>query len=359
MSPENRHILTPGPVHVPDLVFDAMRKPVIHQRSAPFLRFFSELQEGLRYLFQTEGPVFVLPATGSMAVEMTMRSLFQEGQVVAIQSNGKFSDRWLHYGTSLGLQILPLKSTWGESLTLENIQDTLKALPELSGMVLTHCETSTGAQIDLEEMAFAIRQARPDLIIIVDAMSTVGVVPLYTDDWELDAVISSSPKGIFCPAGVAFVAMRSQTTLLLDTPPTEDALHLGHYWRYLSMGSFPFTPPTQMLYGIAAALAYIQEVGLPARWNHSHQLSQYFKREVQALGGKLLGDANSDVLTAFSFGEEEDQDELRAQLYERGYELAGGQGKLAGEILRVGHFGWVDMQQLEGLIATLKDLRNA
>jgi len=355
MNPESRHILTPGPVHVPDFIFDAMRKPVIHQRSAAFIRFFAELQEGLRYLFQTEGPVFVLPSTGSMAVEMTMRSLFKEKQIVAIQSNGKFSNRWLKYGSSLGLQILPLKSTWGGTLSLKNIQDSLEALPDLSGIVLTHCETSTGAQIDLEEIAFAIRQVRPDLVIIVDAMSTVGTIPLYTDDWELDAVISSSPKGIFCPAGVAFVAMRSQTTLLLDTPPTDDALHLGHYWRYLSMGSFPFTPPTQLLFGIAEALKYIQEVGLPARWNLSHQLSQYCKREIQALGGTLFGDANSDVLTAFSFGEGE-QDALRSKLLERGYELAGGQGKLADEIMRVGHFGWVNPEQLQGLIAALKDI---
>lgn len=357
MSPESPTILTPGPVAVPDFILEAIGQPVIHQRSPAFLEFFSELQKGLRYLFQTEGPVIVLPATGSMAVEMTIRSLFPPGTKVAIQSNGKFSERWSNYATYSGIKATPLMLPWGENLDLETLTTVLETFPDLDGIVLTHCETSTGVQIDLEEMVFAARQIRPDLLIVVDAMSTVGVTPLYMDAWDLDAVICSSQKGLFNPSGVSFIALSPRVLFQLDTPKVDDAMHLGHYWRYLAQGSFPFTPPTQLLYGVLEALEKIRELGLPQRWNNSHRMSQYLKKAVVELGGKLFGEANSDVLTALSIGEG-DQDEIRASLLERGFEVAGGQGALKGKMMRVGHFGWIGMEEMQGLVGVLGEIIN-
>ncbi len=355
MSPESPTILTPGPVGVPDFILDAIGQPVIHQRSPAFIEFFAELQKGLRYLFQTEGPVVVLPSTGSMAVEMTMRSLFPPGSQVAIQSNGKFSDRWLQYGEYSGIKTTPLRLPWGENLDLQTLVTVLKSFPNLDGIVLTHCETSTGVQIDLEEMAFAARQIRPDLLIVVDAMSTVGVTPLYMDAWGLDAVVCSSQKGLFNPSGVSFIGLSLRVLFQMDTPKVDDALHLGHYWRYLSQGSFPFTPPTQLLYGVHEALEKIKELGLPQRWNNSHQMSQFLKKAVVEMGGKLFGVANSDVLTAFSFGGG-DQDEIRKALLARGFEVAGGQGEFKGKMMRVGHFGWIGMEEMEGFVGALRDV---
>ena len=353
MSPETSTILTPGPVAVPDFVLQAIAHPVIHQRSPAFLEFFSELQAGLRYLFQTEGPVVVLPATGSMAVEMTMRSLFNQGQTIAVQANGKFSDRWLDYANYSGIQAVPMRLPWGENLDVDTLVSVIENFPGLDGLVLTHCETSTGVQIDLEEMAFAARQVKPDITIVVDAMSTVGVSPLYMDAWDLDAVVCSSQKGLFNPSGVSFVALSPRVLFQMDSPRADDAMHLGHYWKYLAQGSFPFTPPTQLLYGVLEALERIRQDGLPVRWNLSHEMSRYCKASIQEMGGQLFGDANSDVLTAFSFGEG-DQDEIRGELLKRGFELAGGQGALKGKIMRAGHFGWLGMDEMRGFVEALR-----
>lgn len=355
MSPESPIILTPGPVTVPDFVLQAIGQPVVHQRSKAFIEFFSELQAGLRYLFQTEGPVIVLPATGTMAVEMTMKSLFPTGSNIAVQANGKFGDRWLQFANYSGIKAVPIRLPWGENLDKDTITSVLEAFPDLDGIVLTHCETSTGIQIDLEEIVFAIRQVRPDMSIVVDAMSTVGVTPLYMDAWDVDAVICSSQKGLFNPSGVSFVALSMRVLFQMEIPNADDAYHLGHYWRFLSQGSFPFTPPTQLLYGVLEALEKIKEIGLPARWNLSHQMSQYFKTAITELGGRLYGVGNSDVLTAFSFGEV-DHDKIRAELLAWGYELAGGQGFLKGKIMRASHFGWIGMEEITGLVSTMKEV---
>ncbi len=355
MPPKSPTILTPGPVGVPDFILHAICQPVVHQRSPAFKKFFSKLQRGLRYLFQTEGPVVVLPATGSMAVEVTMRSLFTTGSQVAIQSNGKFSDRWSLYASYSGIRVIPMQLPWGENLDIQTFDEVLKSFPNLDGIVLTHCETSTGVQIDLEEMAFAARQVRPDLLIVVDAMSTAGIVPLYTDAWDLDAVVCSSQKGLFNPSGVSFITLSPRVLFQMDLPEAEDAIHLGHYWRCLSQGNFPFTPPTQLLYGVDAALEKIQELGLPQRWNNSHHMSQFFKKAIVEMGGSLFGHANSDVLSAFTLGDS-NQDEIRVALLERGFEVAGGQGMLKRKILRVGHFGWVGMEEMQELVDTLGEI---
>lgn len=349
-------IMTPGPVAVPDFIFEAMRKPVIHQRSAAFIDFFRDFQTGLKYLFQTEAPVLAFPGTGTLAMEMTMHSLLPMGGLVAIASHGKFSERWVDFGKSMGLEVLPVQQTWGDAMTVDENLDLLLQLPQLQALVLTHCETSTGALTDLEEVAFACRQRRPDVLLLVDAMSTIGVLPYYHDAWQIDATVCSSQKGLFNPSGTAFVALSERAIAQLAIPPADDAFHLGQYWKYLFQGSFPFTPPTQLFYGIEKALVEIKSQGLPFRWNRSHQMSQRFKKGLRELGGSLFGKSNSDAVTAFSLGQG-DQDELRDELLNMGFELAGGQGPLKGKIMRVGHFGWTEAEVVDQLLDAISNLK--
>lgn len=355
--PDTPTILTPGPVYVPPFILEAISQPVIHQRSPAFEAFFKDLNEGLGYFFQTENPVLSLPGTGTFAVEATMRSLFRPGEQVAIQANGKFSERWLDYGAAIGLQVVPMRLPWGQSLEPNLARALLQSYPGLRGMVLTHCETSTGVQIDLEEVAHATKELRPDLLLVCDAMSTVGAIPYYHDDWKIDASISSAQKGLFNLAGTAFVALSPLALASLDMPRAADAMHLGHYWRYLAQGSFPFTPPTQLLYGVKRALDHLQEVGLPGRWNLAHQLSRRFKQGLADMGGEIFGEGGCDSLTAFSLGNG-DQDALRAEILARGFELAGGQGPLKGKVMRAGHFGWLGRDSVEDLLAVISTMKS-
>jgi aspartate aminotransferase-like enzyme len=345
--------LNPGPVMVPGYVMDAIAQPVVHQRTAAFEAFFETFQGDLQYVFQTTSPVIAMPGTGTFGVEAAMFSFFQAGDQVAIPAMGKFSQRWAAFGMALGLDVLPIGVGWGHSFTVAHTQAILAENPNLKGWVLTHVETSTGVAIDLEEIAATIKQAAPQQLIVVDAICSVGIQALYTDDWQLDVVVAASQKGFLNPAGTVYVAVGPQAAAGLLYPESADYRHLGHYYRYLMHGAYPFTPPLQMFYGVHAALQRMRAETMPSVWNRTHAMSRYFKAAAQALGGTLFGDGSADALTVLSFGRG-GHDRLReALVLGYGIETAGGQDQLEDLIIRVGHFGPVGLPEMEACIAGL------
>lgn len=350
----NPLILTPGPVSPPSFVMEAIAQTVIHQRSDAFVEFFTDLQKDLGYLFQTQYPVLSFPGTGTHAVEMALFSCFSEGDRVLVLDNGKFSHRWEVFARSW-LDVVSLSSEWGQQIGMERLKKRLKEEKTgFKGVVITHCETSTGVEEDLEEMALMVRELAPGALVVVDAVSSLGALPLYIDAWGLDVVAGASQKGLMNPAGIGFVSLSPQAQARMSNSKGGAAFHLQPYLEYLKDGSYPYTPPTQMLYGIKAAAAAIRSEGLPRRWNRVHSLSQYFKKGVIELGGKLFGEANSDALTVFELPGRECESIKTALMQEHFIEIAGGQGHLNGKILRVGHFGPIVMNDIQSCLSALQ-----
>lgn len=348
--------LAPGPVMVPERIMRAVARPVIHQRTAAFYEFFAGFQDNLRYLFQTEYPVLAMAGSGTMGMEVAIRSLFEPGDKVAIPAMGKFSQRWAGFAIQQGLEVIPLGVAWGHTITVDNVRFILDEHPDLKGWVLTHCETSTGVAIDLEEIVSTIRAGSGDPLILADTVSTVGIQPFYMDDWGLDVAVAASQKSLYNPTGTVYVAVSPRASYRFTPFEAEDALHLGHYWDSLRKGTYPFTPPVQLFYGADAALKEIRSKGLPQVWNDIHARSQLFKAGLRQMGVTLYGEGSADALTAFSFGKM-DHDELRGRLYEEhGIEVAGGQGHLAGLMMRVGHFGEVSLEDMERCLAAIRQI---
>lgn len=347
-------ILNPGPVAVPQYVIEAIGQPVVHQRSSAFGEMFNRLQGDLQYVFQTEHLVMAMPGTGTFGVESAIFSLFKPGDQVAIPAMGKFSQRWVAFAIQLGLDVVPLGVTWGHAFTLNYVQQVLEEYPKLKGWVLTHVETSTGVAIDLEEIAFAIRQAAPNQLIVVDAICTVGIQPLYMDAWGLDVVVAASQKGFLNPTGTVFVAVSPLAAHALQFPEAADYRDLGHYFRYLMQGAYPFTPPTQLFYGVQAALARIREETLPVLWNRTHAMSRYFKKAIVEMGGAIFGEGNADALTVVSFGRQSHDRIREALVLRHGIETADGQDQLQDLVIRVGHFGPVTLADMEACIAAFQ-----
>ncbi len=355
--PKNHPILlNPGPVSVPQFVLEAISRPVIHQRTAAFDSFFAQFQTDLQYVFQTQSPVIAMPGTGTFGVESAMFSFFKAGDKVAIPAMGKFSERWVAFGMSLGLDVIPMGVAWGHTFAVEHAMSVLESYPDLKGWVLTHVETSTGVAIDLEEIAFAIKSTAPHQLLVVDAICSVGIQAIYTDAWQLDVVVAASQKGFQNPAGTVYVSVGSQAAAQLDQPASADYRHLGHYLRYLRDGAYPFTPPVQMFYGVQAALARMRAETMPVVWNRTHALSRYFKGEAQGLGAHIYGEGNADALTVVSFGRCS-HDRIREQLVTlHGIETAGGQDQLEDLAIRVGHFGPVTFEDMAACIDGLKSI---
>jgi aspartate aminotransferase-like enzyme len=356
MVADRRLFMVPGPVEPPRFVMEAVLKPVVHQRSTEFRSFFSELQEDLKYVFQTSNPVICLLGSGTFAVELAMRSLFSTGDEVAIPAMGKFSERWAGTALEMGLNAVPMGITWGHGLSVQHVEYVLEEYPNLKGWVLTHCETSTGVSIDLEGIAAIIREKAPHQLIVVDAVSTLAVQPLYSDSWNLDVVVAASQKGLLNPAGTSFMSLSPRARLAMQPAESESYLDLSRYLQFLEDSDYPFTPPTQLFYGIHAALKSIRSQGLPAVWNHTHQLSRVCKSRIPTMGADLFGLSNSDALTVFSLGRL-DHSMVRSRLLnEYGIELAGGQGRMADLIIRIGHFGAHGLPELNRALDALEKL---
>jgi NAD-reducing hydrogenase large subunit len=349
-------LLTPGPVRVAPAIWKAISQTALHQRHPEFETFFKSLQTGLQYLFQTTGPVLAMPGSGTTAMEMTMRSLFGPGDKVVIQKNGRFSGRWAEYGRAIGLEVVPLEAKWGQTITVEQVRETMTAHRDISGWVLTHVETSTGMAIDLEEIAFEIREKHPDQVIVVDAICSAGIQAFYLDDWGIDAAVAASQKGLGNPAGTCFVALRLQAVWLLTSRDSSDGLRLGAFMEQLEKGSYPFTPPVNLFFGIERALRDLQEETLAGRWNAIQQLSKGFQKWVIGRGGDVAGPLSGFGVTAFWFEGRDHSEILKRLKTEFNIVLAGGQGHLKGKILRVGHFGDVGVGEMKRLKLALEKI---
>ncbi len=330
--------LAPGPVPVPAFVQKALQGPIIHHRGPAFASVMDSLQDGLRYLFQTEGATGIMIGSGTYGVEAGMYSLFRPGEKILVVNNGKFSERWAEYADVLGLEASTLRCTWGEVPSPDQVLEAATNGEGVTGVVLTHCETSTGALLDLEETIALLRTVLPEVCILVDAITTVGAVPFYFDAWRVDAAVVASHKALMNPAGIIAWAMSERAVARLRSTRSGDFANWYNYWEQGRLKSFPFTPPIQGIYGVQAALEHFRALGLPHIWSEVHRCSRQMKHGIQKIGGTVVGNSPSDSLTAFSWPEAQ-LHELREKLMEGGYELAGGQGAWQNKILRMSHMG--------------------
>ncbi|MEZ4685232.1 MAG: alanine--glyoxylate aminotransferase family protein [Bacteroidia bacterium] len=329
-------LLTPGPVPLPGYVHEAMARPIIPHRAPGFEAFYREILSGLKYLFQCrEGAVCTMACSGTGAVEAAMYSLFGKGDKIAILSNGKFSERWNQYGKSLGCEICSLELDWGKVAGA----DALCELAEgCKGIVLTHCETSTGACLDLEEVAIALRRAYPEILIVVDGITTIGAQAFYFDDWEIDLAVVASQKALMAPAGLCAFAVSRRAEKVMQDRSRSEYLFLGNYLQAASKNTYPFTPPLVQLYALDAVLQNLLEASLPQWWNRSRIASAEFRARLLAHGGTLFPERSSDSLSVFQLPGA-DHGKLRQMWASDGYILAGGQEKLTGKVLRISHMG--------------------
>lgn len=346
-------LLTPGPVAVPNFVLEAISQPVIPHRSEKFETFYHELLEYVKYLFQTEANVCTMISSGTGGVEAAMYSLFRPGDEVLILSMGKFSARWVDYGALLGLNVKVIEAEWGKNISKEQILQVIDSSPAMKGVVLTHCETSSGVLLDLEEISYSIKKTHPDILLLVDAITTAGVMPFYLDAWAIDCAVTASQKALMNPAGIVCFALSQYGRSQLQESHSSDYRNLYNYIDFAEKNNYPYTPPVQILYGLHAALKHIKGEGLPARWNKAQTLAQYFRRGLDEIGGKVFSESPAHSLTAFTL-ESRDLNLTKKYLEAEGILLSGGQAHLKGKILRISHMGETEVSHMQSVLSVLK-----
>lgn len=352
-------LMTPGPAPVHPAAVAAAVEPLPHHRGPAFKPRFDAVQAGLKAAFRTEGPVSLLAASGTGAVEAALVNLFAKGDRVLVIAAGKFGQRWAQIAEAYGLRVKTLKLDPGEPFDAEAAAEAVASWRPVTGMVITASETSTGSAIDVQAVAAAARRVEPDVAIVVDAITGIGALPIDTDGWELDAVCGGSQKAFMVPPGLGFVACspRGWERVREERKKPRFYFDLRKYHASAEKGQTPFTPATGLILELQAALEAMERAGgIAALEQNAQTLAAATRAAAAALGLQLLSpDCPSPAVTAIRSPAAGRAPEIVAAMRDRfGVQIAGGQDELKPDIFRIGHLGYIDQQDLLGTLATLE-----
>ncbi len=352
---EKRYLMTPGPTPAPPEVLAAIAQPVLHHRGPDYKKLYSECLGRLREVFRTGEEVLLFGGSGTGAMESAVANLCSPGERVLVVSAGYFGERWASLAKAFGADVDHLRYAWGEVPTVEDTAARLHER-EATTVFLTHSETSTGVVIDLQPFAAAASGA--GALSVVDAISSLGAVPLETDAWGIDVVASGAQKALMTPPGLA---MTSASRAAWEKSATSASPRYYWDWERTRKGQStldaPVTPPVSLVAGLNVALGMLLEEGLEAAFERHLRLGRACREGLKAMGLELSSpdEDSSAVVTAARAPEGIDSDELVLLLRDRhGVTLAPGQGELKGKIFRIGHIGYYDVFDITTALAAVE-----
>jgi aspartate aminotransferase-like enzyme len=322
--PQKRYLLTPGPTPVPPEVLAALAEPVIHHRSPDFKAVFDEMHGRLRQVFRTENDVLVFTASGTGAFESAFANLLSPGEKALVVSHGEFGSRWQKLGAAFGCEVVPLTYDWGQTPRAEDVSRLL---------------AESGAGI-----AFIV--------------SSLGAVPLETDAWGIDVVVTGSQKALMTPPGLAFASVSARAWA-----KAEQATLPRFYWDWArartaqEKGSTPFTPATSTVVALNEALELMLAEGLEHVFARHIALGRACRAGAKAMGLELYSpdDDSAAVLTGILTPPGIDAVELRLALRDRhGITIAGGHGEITDRLFRIGHIGYVDVFDITTVLGAIE-----
>jgi alanine-glyoxylate transaminase/serine-glyoxylate transaminase/serine-pyruvate transaminase len=342
-----RHFLQiPGPSNVPDRVLRAMGRPTIDHRGPEFAQLMGEIAGGLRSVFATKGPVIVYPSSGTGAWEAALVNTLRPGDKVLMFETGQFATLWKKMADRLGLAVDYVPGDWRHGVDPAVVEAKLREDRgrAIRAVAIVHNETSTGVTSRVPLVRQAIDRAGHDALLLVDTISSLASIEYQHDAWGVDVTVSCSQKGLMLPPGLGFNAV-SEKALAAST----NGGMPRSYWDWEEMvknnvnGFFPYTPSTNLLYGLRESLAMLREEGLPNVFARHARLAEATRRAVRAWGLEILcavPEEHSNVLTAVMMPGGRGADAFRATVLSRfDMSLGTGLGKVADKIFRIGHLG--------------------
>ena len=351
---EKRHLLTPGPTPVPPEVLAAISQPVVHHRGPDFKPVYERTLVRLRDVFRTERDVLLFGAAGTGAMESAVANLCSPGERVLVVSAGHFGERWQAIASAYGAELETLEYEWGEVPAADDVAARLTELGGAKAVFLTHSETSTGVVCDLQAIAGAVNEH--GAISVVDAVSSLGAVPLETDAWRLDVVLSGSQKALMTPPGLAMASVSERAWAARGDSPR---FYFDWERTRKAQASLdaPFTPPVSLVAGLDVALRLLLDAGLEATFERHVRLGRACREGAKAMGLELFSpdEDRSAVVTAIRAPDGIDATELVRDLRDRfGITIANGQGVLKGKIFRIGHIGYFDVFDITTALAAVE-----
>jgi serine---pyruvate transaminase len=354
--PEKRYLMTPGPTPVPPEVLAALAQPVIHHRERDFRDIYERCLARLRTVYRTEYDVLMFTTSGTGAFESAVANLTSPGDRQLVLSAGNFGERWAGMAKAFGADLVHARLEWGETPEPDDLRSALADAGDVKVVYLTHSETSTGVVCDVQALAAVAKEA--GALVVVDAVSSLGAVPLESDLWGIDVVVSGSQKALMCPPGLAFASV---STAALAAAEGAGAPRYVMDWERTRKGQAkldaPFTPAVPLVRALDVALGLLLDEGLEAAFDRHARLGRACREGAKAMGLELFSpdEERSAVVTAIRAPDGVDSTEVVKGLRDRfGMTIANGQGDLKGKIFRIGHIGWFDIFDITSALAAVE-----
>ena len=358
-----KHFLQiPGPTNVPDSVLRSISNPTIDHRGPEFSEMTLEILEGIKKIVKGEECIpIIFPSSGTGAWEAALVNILSEGDKVLMYDTGHFSSLWKNMAEKLGFDVVYIQSDWRTGVDINKIIETLEEDKDqkIKAVCMVHNETSTGVTSKIPSTIKNIKSLNHPAIIMVDTISSLGSIDYYHDEWMVDVTVAGSQKGLMLPPGIAFNFV-SKKAIEIATKNN----YRRSYWDWGEMvktnlsGFFPYTPSTNILFGLKEALRLIENEGLDNIFQRHERHANATREAVKSWGIELLPineDEHSNSLTSLLFEENINADNLRKIILEKfNTSLGTGLGRWSGRIIRIGHLGDFNDPMLLGTLSAVE-----
>ena len=345
-------LLTPGPVPANSSILAALSEPMIHHRTQAFVEQLKQAQNLLQKFFQTKQPVLILNATGTGAMSAALLNTLSPGDSVLSVSAGRFGERWTEMAESYQLNAIPVSAPWGTTINIEAVKKELQKNTNIKAVLSQACETSTGVLHPVKELAEVCQQHQ--VLFILDAISALGAVDIQMDKWGIDVLIGGSQKSFGLPAGMSFISLSEKAWYFnKESKMPVFYLDLKKELTAQAKGQTAFSSNVAFVRALAKALTPIEQQGLQFFIQRSQRLSQITLEFCNKINLQIYAEKPSPSVTSIALPSHIDGAKLKKQI-ETQYNVVvgGGQGKLQGKIIRIGHLGNISIEDLkQGLTA--------
>jgi aspartate aminotransferase-like enzyme len=351
-------LMTPGPAPVPEDVLLELARPVIHHRSAEAKEVIKEVASGLKTVFQTRNDVMILTASGTGAMEAAAVNTVPRGGKALVLNAGWFAARWGNICKAYGINAVMLDTEWGQAVDPGRVAEALRQHPDTVCVMGTLSETSTGTGHPIEAIGRIV--AETPAVFAVDGISGVGAMECRADAWGIDLLCAGSQKALMLPPGLAFVSVSPKAWAQIDSFDAPSFyFNLKSARKKMAEFDTPFTPAHTLILALRTSLRRILDEGIENVWRRHRVMSDACQAGLQALGLELFSARPAEGLTAFRVPDGLKDADIRNMLVERfGITTIGGQDKLKGKIIRVGHMGYFDELDVVAGLAALEMVLN-
>ena len=347
---KGERIFTPGPVEIPDRVREVLGRQIIHHRTPEFREAFLETRELFKQLVDCKEENFVFFASsGTGAMEASVLNFFEEGDKVIAVVGGKFGERWAELGKKYRLNVIELEVEWGKSVDPEAVEKLLRENPDCRGVLVQASESSTGAYHDVQALAQITKDT--DTLLVVDAITALGVYNMKPHEWGLDVVVGGSQKAFMLPPGLSMLWFSERAKERLTD--RSYYFNVKEELKKQKEGQTAFTPAISLILALRESLSMLLEEGMERVEERYRLISEGMKRAIEALGLSIFPENPSLSLTTVLPPEGVDPEALRREMLRLGVRTAGGQGKLKGKIFRISHMG-MDVMDMPVALSALE-----